>query len=148
MLVQLGAAESFTARLNNLQRGKQVLGQPAKRGKLPVRAAIENVGRGLIKMVEDIGGVATLGGSVVQWALRPPFRLQNIFTQLDFVGVDGHRRASEVAMSVAEAMELPTSAPWALRDEQSARMLDEERPLGAQVRERTRLVLIPKSHLG
>jgi hypothetical protein len=68
--------------------------------------------------------------------------------ELEFSGVDGHRRAGDVAMSVAEAMELPTSAPWALRDEPSARMLDEERPVGAQVRARTRLVLIPKSHLG
>jgi hypothetical protein len=68
--------------------------------------------------------------------------------ELDFAGVDGHRRASDVALSVAEAMELPASAPWGLRDELSARMLDEERPLGAQVSERARLVLIPKSHLG
>ena len=68
--------------------------------------------------------------------------------ELDFDGVDGHRRTGDVAMSVAEAMELPTSAPWALRDEQSARMLEEERPLGAQIRAKSRLVLIPKSHLG
>lgn len=68
--------------------------------------------------------------------------------QLEFQGVDGHRVASEVALSVAEAMELPTNVPWALRDDETARMLEEDRALGSQVRPGSRLVVIPKSHLG
>lgn len=68
--------------------------------------------------------------------------------ELDFEGVDGHRLVGDVAMSVAGAMELPTNTPWALRDDMSARMLVEDRPLGAQIRPGAKLVVIPKSHLG
>jgi phospholipid/cholesterol/gamma-HCH transport system permease protein len=49
--------------------------------------AIEHIGRGVIGLIEELGGIASLGWSVARWAVRPPFRLQNIFAQLDFVGV-------------------------------------------------------------
>jgi hypothetical protein len=67
---------------------------------------------------------------------------------LDFDGVDGHRSSSDVAMSVAEMMDLPTNVPYALRDDQSARMLAEDRPLGSQINPGAKLVVIPKAHLG
>jgi hypothetical protein len=67
--------------------------------------------------------------------------------ELEFSGIDGYRLASDVAMSVAEAMGLPTNVPWALRDDASARML-EERAVGSQVQTGARLVVLPKSHLG
>lgn len=67
---------------------------------------------------------------------------------LQFEGVDGHRLAGDVAMSVASMMELPTNTPWALRDDSSARMLEEDRPIGVQVGPQAKLVVIPKSHLG
>lgn len=68
--------------------------------------------------------------------------------ELDFDGVDGHRPARDVAMSVAGVMELPTNVPWALRDDRSARMLEDDRSLGSQIRPGSRLVVIPKAHLG
>src|SRR5437660_10284218 len=69
--------------------------------------------------------------------------------ELEFDRVDGHRLVSDVALTVAGAMDLPTNLPWALRDDESARMLDDERPLGSQVRRPgSKLVVIPKSHLG
>ena len=67
---------------------------------------------------------------------------------LDFDGVDGHRLSSDVAMSVAEMMELPTNVPYALRDDTSARMLVEDTPLGSQINPGAKLVVIPKAHLG
>ena len=67
---------------------------------------------------------------------------------LDVDGVDGHRSASDVATSVAELMELPTNTPYSLRDDNSARMLLDDRPLGSQVDKDAKLVVIPKAHLG
>jgi hypothetical protein len=67
---------------------------------------------------------------------------------LDFDGVDGHRLTSDVAMSVAEMMELPTNVPYALRDDTSARMLAEDTALGSQINPGAKLVVIPKAHLG
>jgi hypothetical protein len=68
--------------------------------------------------------------------------------ELEFDGVNGHRLARDVAMSVAGAMELDLSLPYGLRDNQRARMLIDEQPLGAQIRPGSKLVVIPKSHLG
>jgi len=70
------------------------------------------------------------------------------FRRLDFESVDGHRTAADVALSVAEAMDLPTNVPWSLRDESRARMLDQDRPLGSQVEVGAELVVVPRSHLG
>jgi hypothetical protein len=67
---------------------------------------------------------------------------------LEFSAVDGYRNAGDIAMSVAEAMELPLNTPWALRDDEHARMLEEASPLGSQVNPGAKLVVIPKSHLG
>ena len=68
---------------------------------------------------------------------------------LDFEGVDGHRYASDIAMSVASQMELPTSdSNYSLRDDERARMLLDDQPLGRQVRRGAKLVVIPKAHLG
>nr|WP_228530518.1 MULTISPECIES: ABC transporter permease [Myxococcaceae] len=38
-------------------------------------------------MVTDLGGLATMGFQVARWSFRRPFRAQNFFAQLDFVGV-------------------------------------------------------------
>jgi phospholipid/cholesterol/gamma-HCH transport system permease protein len=47
----------------------------------------ESVGQGLIERVEDLGRMVTLGADVMRLSVRPPFRLVNLFFQLDFVGV-------------------------------------------------------------
>lgn len=68
--------------------------------------------------------------------------------ELIFEGVDGHRLTGDVAQSVAEAMDLPTNVPWSLRDEEKARMLEEDVPVGRQLRTGGKVVVIPRSHLG
>ena len=62
--------------------------------------------------------------------------------------VDGHRTAEDVAMSMAEALDLPTDTPWSLRDERRARMLLQGELLGSQVEPDAELVVIPQAHLG
>ena len=63
--------------------------QPALSDKLGRAAAssIESIGRAVIRTLETLGGISELAWSVVRWTIRPPFRLQNLFVQLDFVGV-------------------------------------------------------------
>src|SRR6185295_2547174 len=53
----------------------------------PLVGLVEGVGNGVIGAFQTIGGLFALGTSVVAWTFRPPFRLQNVFTQFDFVGV-------------------------------------------------------------
>ncbi len=50
-------------------------------------AAVAWVGERAIAGVEAFLGVVSLGGSVARWMVRPPFRLENLFAQFDFVGV-------------------------------------------------------------
>lgn len=50
-------------------------------------AAIERIGHMVFAAVQDMGGLALLLGDVARWAVRPPFRFTNYFSQLDFVGV-------------------------------------------------------------
>lgn len=52
-----------------------------------VVSAIEAIGTGLSSFVEMIGGLAELFFEVVRWSVRPPYRVQNLFAQFDFVGV-------------------------------------------------------------
>ncbi len=67
--------------------------------------------------------------------------------KVELEGIDGHRLAGEVAGSVAESLDLPDDFPWTLRDSSRARMLEDDRALGAQVASGTEVVLVPKAHL-
>ncbi|HEX4801960.1 MAG TPA: ABC transporter permease [Myxococcaceae bacterium] len=49
--------------------------------------AIEHLGTRVNDAVEEVGGIVSLGWDVARWAVRPPVRVENIFAQLDFVGV-------------------------------------------------------------
>lgn len=61
---------------------------PARRpGHHYLNAMIESIGLGLIRLITEIGAVTSLGFSIARWAVRPPYRVQNFFAQLDFVGV-------------------------------------------------------------
>lgn len=63
--------------------------------------------------------------------------------------IDGYRTAADVAESMASMLELPSNTPYALRDEDRAQMLIDQRPIGSQVPQTgASLVVIPKSHLG
>lgn len=59
--------------------------QPPRPG--PIYTAIEGIGAALYKLVEELGALASLLFEVIRWAVRPPFRVVNLFAQLDFVGV-------------------------------------------------------------
>jgi len=48
---------------------------------------VEGLGRVIIRAVEDVGGVSSLGVDVFRWSVRRPYRFTNFFAQLDFVGV-------------------------------------------------------------
>ena len=52
-----------------------------------VAHAIEGLGQSVTDVVQELGGVASLGVDVVRWTVRPPYRLSNFLAQLDFVGV-------------------------------------------------------------
>jgi phospholipid/cholesterol/gamma-HCH transport system permease protein len=60
-------------------------------GSAPSRSAftraVEAVGHGVFRLVEEIGGLGELLFEVVRWSVRPPYRLANLFAQFDFVGV-------------------------------------------------------------
>ncbi|HYX91905.1 MAG TPA: ABC transporter permease [Myxococcaceae bacterium] len=49
--------------------------------------SVENIGRAVLGTVAELGGVSVLAWQIARWAARPPFRLANLFSQLDFVGV-------------------------------------------------------------
>jgi phospholipid/cholesterol/gamma-HCH transport system permease protein len=53
----------------------------------PVTQAIESMGRGFIDTVAELGSLMMLGFEVARWGVRRPYRWQNLFFQLDFVGV-------------------------------------------------------------
>ncbi len=61
--------------------------QQAPKEPNPLYAGIENFGKGLQDGVQTMGGLAMLLALVIRWAVRPPYRIQNLFAQLDFVGV-------------------------------------------------------------
>lgn len=52
-----------------------------------VVGGVENIGRGVISSISEFGGLATMMFAILRWTFRPPFRVQNLFAQLDFVGV-------------------------------------------------------------
>jgi len=55
--------------------------------KNPLVGLIEGLGAPVLQAVQAVAGMGALAVSVVRWTFRPPFRLQNILAQFDFVGV-------------------------------------------------------------
>ncbi len=56
--------------------------------------------------------------------------------------------AGSVARALAARMRLPDDVPWILRDEATGSFLQEDRPIGDQLRPGCKVVLTPKAHLG
>lgn len=50
-------------------------------------ALIDSLGRSVLHSVEEMGRIILLFLSVLSWMVRPPWRLRNIFKQMEFVGV-------------------------------------------------------------
>jgi len=55
--------------------------------KNPLVGLIEGVGTPVLEAGQAVAGIFAMGVSVVRWTFRPPFRLQNVLAQFDFVGV-------------------------------------------------------------
>ena len=55
--------------------------------KNPLVVAIDGLGAPVLEALQAVAGMGALAVSVVRWTFRPPFRLQNILAQFDFVGV-------------------------------------------------------------
>jgi len=53
----------------------------------PVTAAVEWVGERVLALFQAFIGVLRLAASISRWMVRPPFRMENLFAQFDFVGV-------------------------------------------------------------
>jgi len=47
----------------------------------------DSLGRSVLHSVEELGRIILLFLSVLSWMIRPPWRLRNIFKQMEFVGV-------------------------------------------------------------
>jgi phospholipid/cholesterol/gamma-HCH transport system permease protein len=55
--------------------------------KHPLVALVEGVGAPVLAGAQSLAGLGAMAVSIVRWTFRPPFRLQNILAQFDFVGV-------------------------------------------------------------
>ncbi len=69
-------------------------------------------------------------------------------TQSVPVEVNGGLSVRDVADSIASLMALPDDVAWALRDDDSSAYLDDDLPIGSQIRPGSKLTIIPKTHLG
>ena len=52
-----------------------------------------------------------------------------------------------VTDSIAHRMALPDDVPWTLRDDGSSSYLDEQRPIGDQIKPGAHVTITPKTHL-
>ncbi len=52
-----------------------------------ISALIDRLGRSVLYYVEELGRILVLLASVLVWMGRPPFKVRNIFKQMEFVGV-------------------------------------------------------------
>jgi phospholipid/cholesterol/gamma-HCH transport system permease protein len=53
----------------------------------PLVRGVESLGRGVLEVVAELGALSVLAWRVARWTVRPPYRVHNLFAQLDFVGV-------------------------------------------------------------
>ncbi|NMO22226.1 ABC transporter permease [Pyxidicoccus fallax] len=81
--------------------------------------SISSFGKGLIDGVSTLGGMMMLLLDVVRWSVRPPFRLANLFAQLDFVGVGSIFIVSLTGTFTGMVFALQTSTAFALFDAES-----------------------------
>ncbi|NVJ26083.1 MULTISPECIES: MlaE family ABC transporter permease [Myxococcus] len=81
--------------------------------------SVASFGKGLIDVVSTIGGVVTLAFDVARWSVRRPFRLQNLFAQLDFVGVGSIFIVGLTGLFTGMVFALQTSEAFALFDAES-----------------------------
>jgi hypothetical protein len=56
--------------------------------------------------------------------------------------------AGAVAKALAVRMSLPDNVPWTLREDSTSAFLNEDKPIGDQIKEGAKVTLSPKTHLG
>ncbi|MCP3142173.1 MlaE family ABC transporter permease [Pyxidicoccus xibeiensis] len=81
--------------------------------------SVTSFGKGLIDVVSTIGGVVSLGIDVFRLSVRRPFRLNNLFAQLDFVGVGSIFIVGLTGTFTGMVFALQTSTAFALFDAES-----------------------------
>lgn len=52
-----------------------------------ISASADNLGRMVIRNIEETGKILILFLSILSWMIRPPLKLRHIFKQMEFVGV-------------------------------------------------------------
>ncbi len=52
-----------------------------------IYASMDNLGRMVIRNIEETGKILILFLSILSWMIRPPLKLRHIFKQMEFVGV-------------------------------------------------------------
>ncbi|ABF91322.1 MULTISPECIES: ABC transporter permease [Myxococcus] len=85
----------------------------------PFTQAVTRFGQGLIDIVSTLGGIITMGLDVFRWSVRRPFRLVNLFAQLDFVGVGSIFIVSLTGTFTGMVFALQTSTAFQLFDAES-----------------------------
>ena len=61
--------------------------RPGNKALQSLHGAIEGFGKGIFAVITEVGAIASLGAQVARWAVKPPYRVHNLFAQFDFVGV-------------------------------------------------------------
>lgn len=81
--------------------------------------SIEGIGNGLMRFVMEIGGISQTIGSVARWTFKRPYRLTNLFGQLDFVGVGSIFLVSLTGLFTGMVFAHQTSRAFELFDAES-----------------------------
>ncbi|WP_224363084.1 MlaE family ABC transporter permease [Hyalangium versicolor] len=81
--------------------------------------SIDNFGKGAASVITNIGGVAYLGFQVARWSLKRPYRLTNLFAQLDFVGVGSIFIVALTGLFTGMVFATQTGSAFALFDAES-----------------------------
>ncbi|MEE2788771.1 MAG: ABC transporter permease [Myxococcota bacterium] len=90
-----------------------------------MRAFTESIGRWVIHGTEGTGRAAILFGETLIWTIRPPYRVRNLFTAMEFVGVG--------SLFIVMLTGLFTGAVFALQGAGAFRLFNAESLVGPTV---------------
>src|SRR5690606_13820184 len=60
--------------------------KPAPAKPNPIKVRVESLGKVVTDAVEGVGRFAILFGETLYWAIRPPYRIRQLFLAMEFVG--------------------------------------------------------------
>ncbi|WP_224248248.1 MlaE family ABC transporter permease [Hyalangium gracile] len=81
--------------------------------------SLEKFVKSAVGVVSNIGGVTYLGFQVARWSLKRPYRLTNLFAQLDFVGVGSIFIVGLTGLFTGMVFATQTGSAFALFDAES-----------------------------